>query len=97
MQEKIKLEEVNLELKEKVSNLERSLKIKNQEFDNLTSNHEKTKEVVSDYQRRNSTLEKKISQLKTDCEAFENATNTKQRSLNSVSRIIIENLSFFNS
>ncbi|XP_033228759.1 FK506-binding protein 15 isoform X2 [Belonocnema kinseyi] len=82
-EEKRNLEEVNLELKEKIKDLEILFKNKKQDFDNLISDKEKTEETVSDFQRRNSSLEREISQLKTDYEALESATSTKQKMVNS--------------
>ena len=84
-EEKRNLEEVNLELKEKLKDLEKILESKKQDFDNLNSDQAKTKEILNDFQIRNSLLEREISQLKPDYKVLENAANTNQRNVNSVS------------
>ncbi|XP_043477101.1 FK506-binding protein 15 isoform X2 [Leptopilina heterotoma] len=77
-EEKRSLDQVNLELKEKILSLETNLATKKQEFDNLNTLHEAARENLNDCQKRNSNLEREILQLQSNCKSLEIAASTNQ-------------------
>ncbi|XP_043461715.1 putative leucine-rich repeat-containing protein DDB_G0290503 isoform X2 [Leptopilina heterotoma] len=77
-EEKNSLDQVNLELKEKILSLETNLSTKKQEFDNLNTLHEAARENLNDSQKRNSNLEREILQLQSNCKSLEIAASTNQ-------------------
>lgn len=84
-EEKRNVDEVNHELREKITNLETKLEKKELEYENLHSIHETIKENFNDYQKKNSTLEREILQLQSNCKSLEIAASTKQTNSSSVS------------